>query len=205
MPLKKYIWTTSLILIFFVSSGLLYYAWWLFQIRRGNLALRKGDTQRAAEIYEIAEAPFRRFPPLARVLRDDYQKLVFNHVGSLYAKGKDNEVTEKLEKEAARAPFLSQTGEYAFWTGSVLLLRDTRSEDPEIMLKSLNAAISIYRKGLETQPDDWDLKYNYELVRHVLSQESSGRKKEERVKSILKKMRPLVKPEREELPPEKRG
>ena len=205
MRIQKYIWMASLVLIFFVSSGLLYYAWWLFQIRRGNHALRKGDTQRAAELYEAAEAPFRRFPPLARVLRNDYQKLVFNHAGTLYTMGKYDMLIEKLEKEAARVPFLDEAGEYSFWTGNVLLRRATQSEDPKIMVKNLNAAISIYRKGLETQPDDWDLKYNYELVRHVLSQEGLGEKKEERVKSILKKMRPLVKPARDELPPEIRG
>lgn len=205
MPLKKLTWPAVMVVVFFVSAGSLYYSWWLFQIERANLALRKGDTQRAMERYRGAEAPFRRFPLLARVLRDDYKKLVFNEINVLYAEGKGDEAIEKLEKGAERAPFLSETGEYAFWTGNLLLHQAFGSKDPKIMLKKLNAAISVYRKGLETQPDDWDLKYNYELVRHVLSQEGRGKKKEERVKSILKKMRPLVKPARKELPPEKRG
>lgn len=206
MQIKKYIWLTSLVLIFFVSTGLLYYAWWLFHIERGNRTIREGDSQAGVMIYETAEAPFRRFPPLARVLRDDYQKLVFNHMGALYAMGKVDEVIEKLEKEAARVPFLHEAGEYSFWTGNFLMRRATESKDPKIMVKNLNAALSAYRRGLETQPDDWDLKYNYELLRRILSQKGHGTvNEEERVKSILKKMPPLFKPAREEIPPEERG
>ncbi len=205
MPFKKLAWPTLTVLVFFVSAGLLYYTWWLFQIERGNRALRKGDTRRAIERYEAAEAPFRKFPLLARILRADYKKLIFNKINVLYTDGQSDEAIENLEKEAEHTPFLEGAGEYSFWTGNVLLRRAIESEDPKVILKNLNAALSAYRRGLETQPDDWDLKFNYELVRHVLSQQSRGRKIEERVKSILKKMRPLVKPEREELPPEKRG
>ena len=165
----------------------------------------EGNARRAAEIYQAAEAPFLKVPWLTRVLRNDYQRLVFNQVAIFYAEGKDEEVIERLEEEAARAPFLGETGEYAFWNGNVLLRQAARSKKPEVMLKNLKDALTIYRKGLEAQPDDWDLKYNYELVQHVLSQGGRGKKKEERVKSILKKMRPLVKPARDKLPPEKRG
>lgn len=205
-PLKKWIWLVFLVLIFVLSAGLISYAWWLFQIEKGHRALRRGDYQTASEIYQAAEGPFRRFPWLAQLLRDDYQRSVFSQVGVLYAEGRNDEAIEKLQEEAVRAPSLLESGEYSFWTGNVLVRQAVLSKNPEVMVNALKAALEEYQKGLVAQPDDWDLKYNYELVKHILSQKDRDKKREEeRVKSILEKMPPLVEPSREQLPPEKRG
>jgi tetratricopeptide (TPR) repeat protein len=207
MPLlKKLFRPVFLVLIFFLSAGLISYTWWLFQIERGNRALRRGESLSAAEIYQSAEAFLGRVPWLATLFRSDYQKLIFNQVGILYALGRDDEVMDKLDQGTGRAPFLAESGEYSFWTGNVLLRRAVQAKDPEDSLEALKGALSEYQKGLAAEPDDWDLKYNYELVRHILSQKELDKKKEgERVKSILEKMRPTVEPSRQELPPEKRG
>ena len=71
----------------------------------------------------------------------------------------------------------------------------------------LYAAGDHYRKALERAPDDWDLKYNFELVQYVLRQQELDRQKEEaRIKSILERIRTITEPgEREPPPPEKRG
>jgi len=207
MPLlRKFIWPAFLILIFLLSTGLISYTWWLFQIERGNRALRRGEGRTATEIYQSAEAFLGRVPWLAHLFRSDYQKLIFNQVGILYALGRDDEVMDKLDQATGRAPFLAESGEYSFWTGNVLVRRAIQSKDPEESLEALKGALSEYQKGLAAEPDDWDLKYNYELVRQILSQKELDKKKEgERVKSILEKMRPTVEPSRQELPPEKRG
>ncbi len=73
------------------------------------------------------------------------------------------------------------------------------------MMNSLKEAAAAYRRGLEVEPDDWDLKYNYEMVQSILSQKGRGRGQQKKVKSILRKMRQLKKPAEKELPPEKRG
>jgi len=204
--LKKFISPAFLVLIFLLSAGLISYAWWLFQIERGNRALRRGESLTAAEIYQSAEAFLGGVPWLAHFFKSDYQKLIFNQVGILYALGRDDEVMDKLDQGTRRAPFLAESGEYSFWTGNVLLRRAIQSKDPEESLEALKGALSEYQKGLAAEPDDWDLKYNYELVRQILSQKELDKKKEgERVKSILEKMRPTVEPSRQELPPEKRG
>lgn len=208
MPLlpKRTLWGVSLAVIFTLSVGSLAYAWWLLQIDRGNRASRKGDLETAAAIYQGAEAPFRRLPWLALLLRDDYRRLTFNQIRLLYERGQTDDVTDKLEEGARRAPFLADSSEYSFWLGNLLLRRAIQSRNPEEKLKALNAALEEYEKGLALQPEDWDLKYNYELVKHVLSQRGQDKKGAgEKVKSILDRMRPTADPTREVLPPEKRG
>ncbi|MGH7771524.1 MAG: hypothetical protein ACREQA_04750 [Candidatus Binatia bacterium] len=186
--------------------GLVTYGWWIFQVERGHQALRKGDNTAAAEIFASAESLMHRFPWLTRLLKEDYQKLVFTQVGILYAQGGTNEVMEKLQEEAGRAPFLAESGEFSFWSGNALVRHAVQSKNPEASMNALKAALAEYQKGLAAEPDDWDLKYNYELVKLILSQKDRDKKKEEeKVKSILEKMRPVVEPSREQLPPEKRG
>jgi tetratricopeptide (TPR) repeat protein len=208
MPLlpKRIFWPVFLALIFVLSVGSLAYAWWLFQIARGNQASRAGDLEAAAEIYQGAEAPFRRLPWVAHLLRDDFQRLTFNQIRLLYAQGQNDEVMDKLEEGVRRAPLVADSPEYSFWLGNVLLRRAIQSKNPEEKLKALNAALEEYEKGLAAEPEDWDLKYNYELVKHVLSQRGQDKKEAgEKVKSILDRMRPTVDSTREVLPPEKRG
>ena len=68
-----------------------------------------------------------------------------------------------------------------------------------------NPVAKEYQKGLVAQPDDWDLKFNYELVRHIFSQKDQSRQQQEqKVKTLIEKMRPQE-PSRQELAPEKRG
>ncbi|MBI2360243.1 MAG: hypothetical protein HYV04_15315, partial [Deltaproteobacteria bacterium] len=164
MPLlpKRIVSPVLLALILVLSAASLGYAWWLFQIERGNQASRAGDFDTAAGIYQGAEAPFRRLPWLAHILRDDYQRLAFSQTRLLYARGQNEEVMDKLEEEARRAPFLADSSEYSFWLGNVLLRRAIQSKDPEEKLKALHAALEEYGRGLASRPDDWDLKYNYE-------------------------------------------
>ena len=208
MPLvsKKLLWPVLLALVFVLSVGSITYAWWLYQIESGNRAARKGEHLAAAEIYHIAEAPFRRLPWLAHLLRDDYQRLTFNQVRLLYTNGQDEEVLEKLEEGLRRAPFLAESAEYSFWLGNVFLRRAVQTRDPEEKLKALQASVEEYEKGLMAWPEDWDLKYNYELVKYILVQRGQEKKEAgEKVKSILDKMRPTIDKSREALPPERRG
>jgi hypothetical protein len=72
-------------------------------------------------------------------------------------------------------------------------------------MTALKAAMSEYQRGLAAQPDDWDLKFNYELVRNVLARPDRDRKaQEQKVKSLLDKMRPQD-PSQQQIAPEKRG
>ena len=201
---KKYVQSGGLVLLFILSLGLITYGGWLYQVETGNHALRNGDRQSAAEIFRAAEAPFRTVPWLGRVLKDDYRKLVFNQIGVLYSVGRYDEVADILREAAEIAPFLRDTGEYAFWTGNLLLRQAAASKKPQVIIKKFRDALAVYRKGLEIEPGDWDLKYNFELVHRALSKKEKGKKKKTKVRSILEKMRPR-KTRKKELPLEQRG
>jgi hypothetical protein len=58
---------------------------------------------------------------------------------------------------------------------------------------------------LAVAPEDWDLKYNYEVIRQIFAQKEQDSKREgEKVKSILDKMRP-TQDKKQEIAPEKLG
>jgi hypothetical protein len=89
--------------------------------------------------------------------------------------------------------------------GNVLFRQALESKDPETSGKTLTSALSEYQRGLAAQPDDWDLKFNYELLRNLLAQPDRDRKaQEQKVKSIIDKMRPTD-PTQKQMAPEKRG
>lgn len=203
---NRFIRLGGLSLICLVSAGLMGYAWWLFQIERGDRALRRGDYGTATEIYETAQAPFLRLPLLASVVKEDYRRLVFTQAAALYKEGRYQEILATIEERAGRFPFLTESGAYSFWVGNALLRSAIQSPDSEDAVNGLKAALAEYQKGLAAQPEDWDLKYNYELVKNILSQRDRDKKKEdERVKSILEKMRLPLEPTKGGLAPERKG
>jgi tetratricopeptide (TPR) repeat protein len=202
-------WAARIVVIgvLLLSVALVGYGAWLLQLERGARAADRGDVDAAANIYASAERPFTRISALAWLLPDQYSRSVFPQVALLYRRGKTKDATAKLEQAGVAAPALSERAEFAFWSGNVLLRQAMDEEDPDLIMKNLYAAGEHYRKALATVPDDWDLKYNYELVQYLIAQQENENKKEEsKVKSLLERMRTVTEPgEKEPPPPEKRG
>jgi tetratricopeptide (TPR) repeat protein len=203
--MKKLLWPIFLTLILLCSVGLVGYSWLIFQMSRGVAAARHGDLETAAAIFELAETPFRTVPWLSRLLEDDYEKLIFDQVNVLFAQGEPEVILDKFEEAVRNSPTIKDQGELAFWIGNLLFRRAVASQDGEEALDYLKSALAEYQRGLTVAPEDWDLKYNYEVTRQILAQKSQDGKKEgEKVKSILDKMRPPPE-KRPEIAPEKRG
>lgn len=181
------------------------YGLWLLQLERGARAAARGDLETAARIYNTAERSVPWF--VARVFPDHYARPIFAQVALLYNTGKTDDAAGKLERGAVIVPSLAERPEYGFWSGNVLLRRAVENLDPEVSAKHLFAAGAQYRKALEASPDDWDIKYNYELVQYLLAQNQKDREKEEsKMKSILERIRTVTEPApKEPPPPEKRG
>jgi len=193
------------LLVFLISAGLMGYGWLTFELDRGQKALAKGDLAGAMEAYARAERPFQELPWLAQLLPEEHKQASLNQVAILYRQRRNSEASAKLEQIPAQSAALVEDGDYLFWTGTVLLREATETKDPEASGKALKAALSEYQRGLAAQPDDWDLKFNYELLRSMLGQPDRNRKaQEQKVKSIIDKMRPTD-PAQKQAPPEKRG
>lgn len=181
------------------------YGVWLLQLERGASAVAHGELEAATDYYTSAERPFRFV--LGWVFPDHYSRVVFPKIAVLYNRGKTSEVVAELERATARAPSLAERPEFAFWSGNVLLRRALEATDSEIIIKHLYAAAGHYRKALEAAPEDWDIKYNYELVQHVLAEQEREKEKEQsKMKSILERIRTITEPApKEPPPPEKQG
>jgi tetratricopeptide (TPR) repeat protein len=190
----------ALISLLFIGYGI-----WLLQLERGARAVERGDLEAAGEFYASAETPLRSL--LGRAFPDHYARAVFPQIALLYRRGKTDEAIGKLERAAVVSPSLTERPEYSFWSGNVLLRRALDNTDPEIIVKNLYAAGGHFRKALEGAPDDWDIKYNFELVQYILAEQEREKEKEEaRMKSILERIRTVTEPaEKEPPPPEKRG
>lgn len=188
-----------------VSLLLLGYGVWLLQLERGARAVAHGDFDAATDYYTSAERPFRSV--LARVFPDHYSRVVFPKIAVLYNRGKTSDAVVELERATTRAPSLAERPEFAFWSGNVLLRRALEATDSEIIIKHLYAAAAHYRKALEAAPGNWDIKYNYELVQHVLAEQEREKEKEQsKMKSILERIRTITEPApKEPPPPEKQG
>jgi tetratricopeptide (TPR) repeat protein len=188
-----------------ISLVLLLYGCWMLQLQRGAHAVDRGEIDRAAGIYAATERPFVGF--IAQLFPDHYSRTIFPQVALLFGRGKLDDATRKLEEAAKTAPALMDRMEYSFWSGHLLLRRAQENEDPDIIMKNLYAASEQFRKSLEMAPDNWDVKYSFELVRYIVAQQELEKEKEDsRIKSILERMRTVTEPgEKEPPPPEKRG
>ena len=200
-------WTGPAILVgvSLLSLLLLGYGVWLLQLERGARAVARGELDAATDFYASAEQPFRSV--LARFFPDHYSRVVFPQIALLYNRGKTSEAIGMLERVTARAPSLAERPEFAFWSGNILLRRALENTDSEIIIKNLYAAAAHYRKALESAPDDWDIKYNYELVQYILAEQEREKEKEQsKMKSILERIRTITEPApKEPPPPEKQG
>jgi tetratricopeptide (TPR) repeat protein len=185
--------------------GLIGYSWLIFRMSQGVLAARQGETEKAVASFDSAERPFRAVPWLARVLRADYEKLIFDQVRVLSTQGDPELIFDKFEEAMRHSPSIKDQGEFAFWMGNLLVHRAAASRDGEEALRYLKSAVAEYQRGLVAAPQDWDLKYNYELVSRLFAQQQREMKaKGEKVKSILDTTRPPA-AKKQQIAPEKLG
>jgi tetratricopeptide (TPR) repeat protein len=205
MPTRTYTKTLGYILLFVISMSLIGYGWMMRQFERAQNAYRQGDSAQALEIYSAVESPFQKIPWMSALFKEEYAHLNLNEVAILYSQRKYQEALAKLEALPADAPSVVESSDYSFWMGNLLFRQAVESKNPETSVNALKAALSEYQKGLVAQPDDWDLKFNYELVRNIFGQQDRNRQQQEqKVKTLIEKMRPQE-PSRQELAPEKRG
>ena len=193
------------VVVFVISAGLIGYGWLTRELDRAQTAVSQGDLTGAMEIYARVERPLRKLPWLAQILPEEHKQASLNQVAILYSQRKIADALAKLEEIPLDAPALVESADYFFWMGNVLFRQALESKDPETSANALRPLCQNTRGDLPLQPDDWDLKFNYELLRSMLAQPDRDRKaQEQKVKSLIDKMRPQD-PSQKQLAPEKRG
>jgi hypothetical protein len=135
------------------------YARWVRQIEQANRSLDSGDYKTAAQAYNDATA----HPVLpAPYPHSMWRRLVFNHARALYVLKDYDGLSRMLESDSVRA--LGDDAELHFWLGNLECRAAQSQTEKQAIRSALQRAADNFRLGLSAAPDDWDLKYNYELT-----------------------------------------
>src|SRR5262249_18338687 len=129
--MKKLFSPVFYFVIFIVSVSLIGYGWLVLQTQAAQTAHEQGDILGATQIYGRAEKVFYFIPWLSRILPEEYKDVSLRQVAILYEQDRSDEAFEKLEQISITVPSLTESGEYSFWTGNLLLRRALQTKDPE--------------------------------------------------------------------------
>lgn len=194
-----------LVVVFVISLPLIYYGLSNLRFNQANKAYKQGDYIKALEHYQAAEAMLdifdfvKHLPPL----KYPYQRLVLNQAKVLFALGRHDAVLKKLEMSLKKAKYLDFSPELHFWAGNALFFKAISRQHTEDILEDLQLVMNEYKKGLELAPEDWDLKYNYELTKRVIAEKIEKGEEDQLIELLEEKRR--MDQEKRTLPPEKAG
>ena len=154
-------WTALILFLFGGGAAAIVCARWTGPIAAGDAALARGDVDAARVAYAAAEARFNRTPVLETILPHAYARAI----GAELAIASRRERYDEVIDRAAQAPPLAAPH---FWAGLAFLAksRGDGTLDPKIEQRSawLMRAEEELRLAVEAAPDDWDTKYDFELV-----------------------------------------
>lgn len=178
------------------------------RMEQANAASLRGDWKQAQAGYERTLKELGDSEWLGRLLIQDYDDALIGEVKALYANSKYEEALTALNREAERSAEFAQDPRRLLWSGNLWFRKAIVEEKEGERRDQLNAAVDFYRKGLEVSPEQWDLKFNYELTSLILAQENPLQKKkreEQPTKRLLPRIRTDQERQRRVLPPEERG
>jgi tetratricopeptide (TPR) repeat protein len=146
-----------------VGVGFVGYARWTRPVQDGDAALTNGQFERALTAYATAERRFDAWPPTRQAFAADYNRVVANQMWILYRLGRYDEAVDKAE----HAP---EAALPHFWSGVSFFQKARVEEKPEARLGWLTRAEEEFRKAIESDPDDWDTKYDFELTTRLAAE-----------------------------------
>ena len=145
------------VLTLVAGIGALAYGRWTRPAADGDRALAEGRYEQAVTSYAEAEVRFDRFPAARGLFAADYSHVLANQLWILYRLKRYDELVD----QAQRAPESSLPH---FWTGSAFFEKARAEEKSEPRLAWLVRAEEEFRRAIEANPDDWNTKYDFELV-----------------------------------------
>jgi tetratricopeptide (TPR) repeat protein len=149
----------STVVVMLLASGLalLGYARWSGAIVAADRDLANGDLPSAIANYQIAEGRFEALPAVKQVVPREHARIVSNHLWALYRLQRYDEVIDLAQKAPPEsAPH--------FWSACAFFQKASVEQKPDARLGWLGRAEEEFRKAVESAPDDWDTKYNFELT-----------------------------------------
>jgi tetratricopeptide (TPR) repeat protein len=151
-----------MVVVFAVGCLMLAYARWSHPIAYADAALASGDIGPAIDAYAVAEERFDALPPLKWLLPSEYNRVIASQLRILYYM----ELYEETIERAARAPAQADAH---FWAAAALFQMGLVEEEggPSARLAWFGRAQQELMRALDVTPDDWDIKYDLELVLRI--------------------------------------
>ena len=171
----------AMLLALVCGAGLLAAGVWLRPLEEGRAAAAAGRFEEARARFAAAEARFDRLPLSKQLLPSAYAASQANQVYLLYQLGEHEALLEKAPSSVPQAPI-------HFWSGCALFARASAEAETQARIGWLSRASEEFRKALVVAPDDWDVKYDYELTERLLAQ--LRKNPEKPPKEMLQLLRP---------------
>jgi len=144
-------------LVLLAGCSAIAYARWMHPAADGDAALADGRYEQALASYADAEARFDRFAAVRELFAGDYSHVMANRLWILHRLERYDETIDT----AQRAP---EGARPHFWSGCALFEKARAEDKPDARLGWLSRAEEEFRRAVEAMPDDWDTKYDFELV-----------------------------------------
>ena len=155
--------TAAIVVALLAGVAAVAYARWSDPIAEGDRAAADGRLDLALAAYARAEQRFDRIAPAKQLFLRDYDRAVENQLWALYRLGRYDDAIEKAD----RAP---EGAEPHFWAGCALFQKAVVEEKADSRLGWMSRAEEELRRAVEAAPDDWDTKYDFELVTRLAAE-----------------------------------
>jgi len=176
----------AVMVLMLLAGGLaVAYARWMRPAADGDAALAAGRYEEALASYADAEARFDRVAAAKELFAGDYRHVMANQLWILYRLARYDETVDA----AQRAP---ESALPHFWSGAAFFEKARAEQKPDPRLGWLTRAEEEFRRAVEVAPDDWDTKYDFELVRKLAAE--LRRQPQTPPNQLMQLLRPQPKP-----------
>jgi tetratricopeptide (TPR) repeat protein len=155
-PVVRSAAAAAMVAMLLAGSAAVAYAAWMRPAADGDAALADGRYEQALASYAAAETRFDRLAA-KELFAGDYGHVMANRLWILHRLERYDEAVDT----AQRAP---ESAAPHFWSGCAFFEKARAEEKPDMRLGWLTRAEEEFRRAVEAAPDDWDTKYDFELV-----------------------------------------
>jgi tetratricopeptide (TPR) repeat protein len=175
----------AMVLALLAGLAMIAYARWMAPAAGGDASLAEDRYEQALARYLDAEARFDRFAAAKQLFADDYSHVMANQLFVLHRLRRYDETIDT----AQRAP---EQALPHFWAGCAFFEKARAEEKPDPRLGWLTRAEEEFRRAVEAAPDDWDTKYDFELVSKLAAE--LRKRPETPPNQLMQLLRPQPKP-----------
>jgi hypothetical protein len=151
-----------MVVVLAIGCVMIAYARWSHPITYADAVLATGEIGPAIDAYAVAEERFDALPPLKWLLPSEYNRVIASQLRLLYYMEQYEETIERAARAPAEADAHFWAAAASFQIGLVL-----EEGGPSARQAWFGRAQQELMRALDVTPDDWDIKYDLELVLRI--------------------------------------